>query len=185
MSTTKTQTGVSKATATSVISQSIPLNAKVGAMGYRIGTTDRMPGEVSNQPDGFVVLNQSNGNVFQSIGGKWCTLGPIGNLDAIDPTLLPAWKNTVPSGPPGYRVTNTDRTGSADGYPNGFLILNQTTGSAFTVSGGTLSGGVWSGGTWGPGTFSKALTTAWLENEGVTYVRSGNQASMTGKAKIG
>jgi len=188
--TPKTQPGKSNLTATTVVVQDINLNGKVpnsvdllGTMGYRIGVTDREVGTISNEPEGFVVLNTTNGNVFQTINGEWCSLGPIGNFDGIDDTLLPAWHNTIPSGPPGYRVGATDRSGAADGYPNGFLVWNQTNGSVFAVSGGTLSGGVWSGGTWGVGTFTDALKIAWYESEGVSYVKS-NIIQNAGKAKI-
>jgi hypothetical protein len=192
----ETLSGKSNFTATIPISQTTYLDGKVpqtgtnlGTMGYRIGASDRNPGEISNEMEGFVVLNQTNGKVFQTIGGQWCALGSIGNLDFLDPTLLPSWYNNIPNGPSAYRVgcfglDESNYSGAADGYPNGFLVENQSTGNAFVVSGGTETDGVWSGGIWGTGTFSKELQTAWLENEGITYIRSGNMVCITGKAKI-
>jgi hypothetical protein len=199
----KTLGGVSTFTATTPISQATPLNGET--LGYRIGDSDRNPGEVSQESEGFAVLNQTNENVFQTINGKWCALGPIGNLDFLDPNLLPSWRNNIPSGPPGYRVgcfgpDESNYSGTVDGYPNGFLILNQSTGHVFEVQGGTLETGdwlngvwtqnvsgsttAWIGGTWASSTFPAGLLNAWLENEGVTYVKS-NYIASTGTARIG
>jgi hypothetical protein len=181
MSTTKTQSGIANLTATTITPHSISLDGELpsvtnplGTMGYRIGTTDRVVGsDASEVPVGFTILNQTNGKVFQNVGGKWYSLGT--DFDQVDPTLVPAWNNTAPGvgGPgKGYSVTTSDRSGSADGYPNGFLIWNQATGHVFTVSGGSLVGGSWTGGTWGAGTFPDALKTAWYEQEGDLYVDS-------------
>ena len=100
--TPRSQNGKSNLTATSVIPATVSLQGKVpnetdvlGTMEFRIGTTDRNPGELSYAPEGFVILNQTNGNAFQSIGGKWCALGP--NLDDVDPTLLDRWFSTTPT----------------------------------------------------------------------------------------
>jgi hypothetical protein len=192
MSTTKTQTGKSHLTATVITPHSISLNGDepdtdnpLGTMGYRIGTTDRVVGsDASDVPVGFTILNQTNGNVFQNVGGKWYSLGT--NFDQVDPTLYPAWNNTTPGvGGPGvgYNTSTSDRSGSAEGYPNGFLIWNQATGNAFVVSGGSLVGGSWTGGTWGAGTFPDALKTAWREQEGNTYVES-TIIHLYGKSRI-
>lgn len=169
--TTKTQTGKSNLTATTITPQPIYLNGKVphtgidlGTMGYRIGDSDRDVSQPSNAPDDFVVLNQANGNVFISKGNEWYYLGAVDSFDQIDPTLIPAWYNTVPSGPVGYRVGNTDRTvgSSTDGCADGFIVLNLCNGNVFTAT-----GGVWAQ----TGTFSTALMNAWLENEGSLYTR--------------
>ena len=170
MSTTKTQSGIANLTATTITPHSISLDGELpsvtnplGTMGYRIGTTDRVVGsDASEVPVGFTILNQTNGKVFQNVGGKWYSLGT--DFDQVDPTLVPAWNNTAPGvgGPgKGYSVTTSDRSGSADGYPNGFLI----------------------GGTWGAGTFPDALKTAWYEQEGDLYVES-TIIHLPGKSRI-
>jgi hypothetical protein len=179
-----THTGVSKVTATVITPQTIELNGKspdstnpLGTMGYRIGVTDRVVGsDASEVPDGFVILNTTTGNVFQNIGGKWFSLGT--NFDQVDPTLFPAWNNTIPGvGGPGvaYSVTTSSRTigDSAAGYPEGFLVLNQCTGTAFVVSGGV----------WASGTFPPDLLTAWYEQKGDDYVES-TIIHLHGKSRI-
>ena len=154
--TPRSQNGKSNLTATSVIPDTISLQGKVpnetdvlGTMKFRIGTTDRNPGEVSHVPEGFVVYNQTNGNAFQSINGKWCALGP--NLDDVDPTLLDRWFSTTPtyaqwgatvggneiSNESGYSIGVTDRTlGEIANAPENFLVLNLTNGNTFKVVGG-------------------------------------------------
>ena len=105
-------TGTSNFTATTVITETIPIQGKVpdtawdevppvttnpvGTMMFRIGTTDRNPGEDSHAAEGFVVYNSTNGFAFQSINGKWCSLGS-GNIDGIDPTLIDRWFSTTPT----------------------------------------------------------------------------------------
>jgi hypothetical protein len=184
--TPQTHTGVSNVTATVITPQTIELNGKspdstypLGTMGYRIGVTDRVVGsDASEVPAGFVVLNTTNGNVFQNIGGEWFALGAIDSFDQIDPTLIPAWNNTIPgvNGPGvGYSVTTSERTigSAATGYPEGFLVLNQCTGHAFVVSGGL----------WASGSFPSNLLAAWYEQEGVDYVES-TIIHMYGRASI-
>jgi len=48
----------------------IPVNYK--QLGYRIGTSDRPLGEPTPNPEGFLVLNQTNGKVF-----KVCWSAPL------------------------------------------------------------------------------------------------------------
>jgi hypothetical protein len=244
MSTTKTQGGVTHlATAAAPPTPTtIPLNGEI-PLTYRIGTTDRNVMEFSEAPNGFLVFNQTNGNVFQTVqvatttlngnvgvndttivltsgtsfpagstnafiqvetevmnvvaksgntltvkrGQRqttatshlsgatvvykiWTSWGSVGNIDAVDPTLIDRWFNSTPSNPPrprenpdvgpgpgiAYRIGNSDRTigQSADGAPDGFLVLNSTNGKVFVVS-----GGLWAAGS----SFPEALYEAWLE----------------------
>lgn len=113
----------------------IPVNAK--QLGYRIGTSDRILGQATNDPDGFIVLNQTNGNVFEVQGGVWIT-----SPDPFPIDLLDAWYATV-EGIVGYRIGTSDRIlGESTSVPNGFLVYNMTNGNTWIVSGGvwTLSG---------------------------------------------
>jgi Concanavalin A-like lectin/glucanases superfamily len=103
MATTKPQSGTSNFTATTVITETIPLQGKVpsdtepvGTMMFRIGNTDRNPGEASGTAEGFVVANANNGNAFQSINGQWCALG-AGNIGGVDPTFIDRWYSTTPT----------------------------------------------------------------------------------------
>jgi len=52
---------------------------------YRIGTSDRVIGEATAAPNGFMVLNQTNGNVFVVVAGVWAAGGPF------PPDVLAAW----------------------------------------------------------------------------------------------
>ena len=157
MSTTKPQSGKSNITATTIITGTIPLQGNVpndthplGTMMFRIGNTDRNAGEVSNVADGFVVVNSTNGNAFQSINGKWCSLGS-GNIDGVDPTFMDRWYSTTPTyaqwgatvggneivNEHGYAIGTSDRTlGEVANAPENFLVLNRTTGVTFKVVGG-------------------------------------------------
>jgi hypothetical protein len=136
----------------------ISLNGKP-PLGYRIGTTDRTIGAPAlntitppigtpvSYPEGFLVLNTTNGNVFEVVGGVWAA----GTMDA---TLLAAWKaETVINSGVGYRIGTTDRElGAATDAPAGFLVLNTTNNAVFESS-----GGVWVDG----GVFPAALLEAW------------------------
>lgn len=62
--TTKTQSSISHITAYTITPTSISLNGE--RLEYRIGTSDRTIGAFSDAPNGFLVLNQTNGKVFQS-----------------------------------------------------------------------------------------------------------------------
>ena len=154
--TPRSQNGKSNFTATSVIPSTISLQGKVpndtdvlGTIGFRFGTTDRNPGEVSNVPDGFVVLNQTTGNAFQSIDGKWCALGS--DLDSVNPTLLDRWFSTTPTyaqwgatvggneiaNEMGYCIVTSDRQiGGVSDAPENFLVYNITNGNTFKSVGG-------------------------------------------------
>jgi hypothetical protein len=278
MSTTKTQGGVTKigTAAAKPSATTISLNGEV-PLSYRIGTTDRSVMEFSDSPDGFLVFNQTNGNVFQSVqvasttitsglsatdttvhltsgtsfpvgstnafiqienevmnvtqksgntltvvrGQRnttatshasgttavykiWTSWGSIGNIDAVDPTLIDRWFNSTPTNPlrsrqspdagpgPGiaYRIGSSDRQigASADGAPDGFLVLNSTNGKVFVVS-----GGLWAA----AGIFPEDLYEAWLEEwiptgfsvtsktqTGLSRVRQRVQRTQTGKTKV-
>lgn len=57
--------------------------------GYRIGTTDRVIGSPTTASNGFVVINSTNGNIFQAASGLW---GIVNGL--YNPTnIIAAWKN--------------------------------------------------------------------------------------------
>jgi hypothetical protein len=131
---------------------SIPLNGDI-PLGYRIGTSDRTLGAATDgEADGFLVLNQTNNNVFVAQGGVWVDGG------TFDADLLAAWYATVQgTNPPGsgYAIGMSDRTlgDPVDGEAEGFLVLNLTNNNVFLVQ-----GGVWVDG----GTFPSDLLAAWL-----------------------
>lgn len=110
--------------------------ANINQFGYRIGITDRTDGEATDTAEGFVVLNQTNGNVFTVTGGVWV----LGGTFPAD--LYEAWFATVDGTQ--YRIGNTDRTiGDDSNAPEGFLVLNQTNGNVFeSVSGLWADGGI-------------------------------------------
>ena len=48
-------------------------------LGYRIGESDRPIGQTTPDPEGFVVLNQQNNNLFIVSGGIWASAGTFPN----------------------------------------------------------------------------------------------------------
>jgi len=177
-----TQSGKSNITATTVITETtISLQGitpndtyPLGTMMFRIGVTDRNPGEVSNVTDGFVVVNSTNGNAFQSINEKWCSLGS-GNIDGVDPTFIDRWYSTTPTyaqwgatvggneivNEYGYSIGTSDRTlGDAADAPENFLVLNLATGVTFKVVGGV----------WTSNVFPSELLDVWYDSVVVTKI---------------
>lgn len=128
----------------------IPLNGPA-PLGYRIGNSNRPVGQAASDPEGFVVLNMSTGEVFTVTAGVWVSGG------TFDTTLLAAWyaATTSNAGPgEGYRIGTTDRPlGQPTTAPEGFLVLNTTTNAVFKSH-----NGVWIDG----GVFPSALLAAWL-----------------------
>ena len=202
VTTTKSQHAVTKVGApAAVVPTTIPLNAKnsPGSPGitqdhvgspimYRIGINDIDDGPATGFPDGFVHFNQTNGKAWQAVGGVWSYWGPVGNLDAIDPTLIDRWYSTLPAyaqsaatvggnaiqNQSGYRIGVSDRTlGETADAPEGFLVYNQTNSKTFKVQ-----GGMWVDG----GTFPTALFAAWLDSA-VSYTKT-NNVFTTGSARI-
>jgi hypothetical protein len=120
----------------------------------------------------------------------WTAWGSVGDLDAVDSTLIDRWFNTIPTYPlrsrqdpdvgpgPGipYRIGTTDRTIGADaeGAPDGFLVLNKANNKIFVVTAGK----------WAAATeFPNELYNAWLER----WVPSGSvitSKSQSGTTKV-
>lgn len=123
----------------------IPLNGKT--LNYRIGQTDRILGDPTTEPEGFLVYNLSTATAFQVSGGVWVSA-------VMDADLLASWyAETQANTGIGYRVGTTDRTlGAPTSAPTGFLVLNTTNNTCFRAQ-----GGVWVDG----GVFPVALLTAW------------------------
>jgi len=118
---TKTQTGQSK----------LQLGVNGPSLGYRIGTSDRPLGDATSDPEGFIVLNTTNGNTFKVSGGIWVTGG------TFPVYLYDNWLASTPAVATGtYRVGNSDRSG-ATSTPNNFIVINQTNSKVFQVSGGS------------------------------------------------
>ncbi len=117
-------------------------------LSYRIGTTDRPLGDPAiGYPEGFLVLNTTSGDTFEVSGGVWTS----GTMDADQ---LAAWYATTQAYEAiGYRIGTTDRPlGEPTDAPEGFLVLNTTSGDTFEAS-----GGVWVTG----GAFPSDLLDAW------------------------
>ena len=49
--------------------------------GYRIGESDRIIGDSTADPEGFIVLNQQNGKLFLVAGGIWTDGGTFSNAN--------------------------------------------------------------------------------------------------------
>lgn len=110
----------------------IPVNYK--QLGCRIGTSDRPLGEPTPNPEGFLVLDQTNGKVFKVEG---CVLVHGG---AFPGNILAAWYASA--GVVGYRIETSDRDiGAVTQSPEGFFVLNTTNGKTFVVQGGVWADG--------------------------------------------
>lgn len=103
-------------------------------LGYRIGTSDRPLGDTTASPDGFIVLNLTNGNTFEASGGFWISGG------TFPAYLYDAWLATIPGvAVNGYRVDTLDRTdqiGQSTASPEGFFVINSTTNTVLQVVSG-------------------------------------------------
>lgn len=127
----------------------IPVNGT--RLTYRIGTTDRVIGQTTDTPENFIVLNETNGNTFKVVAGKWAAGG------VFPSDLKAAWYGTTPgleaTAAFGYRIGMSDRIlGNPTNAPEGFLVLNMTNSKVFKAQ-----GGVWVDG----GAFPADLLEAW------------------------
>lgn len=108
----------------------IPLNGPA-PLGYRITTRDRSGSTAA--PDNFILLNQTDNDVFEAEGGTWESTSPFPAY------LLDAWFATIPGiAPPGqgYRIGTSDRSGPT-ATPNNFIVINTTNNKVFQVQSGS------------------------------------------------
>jgi hypothetical protein len=128
-----------------------PVNGK--RLTYRIGKTDRVIGEDTDSPEDFIVLNETNGNTFKVVGGKWAAGG------VFPADLRAAWYGTTTGKETmtafGCRIGTTDRVlGGATEAPDGFLVINTTNNKVFRAQ-----SGVWVDG----GAVPAELLSAWQQ----------------------
>lgn len=155
------------------------LNANTPPLQYRIGETDRTIGGATAAPNGFSVLNLTNGKIFVAQSAVWTDGGTITAPNVANPfdfqqllgqwyatnytnlttaNLKPALKEDTSgniTGGAGYRIGTSDRTvGSTANAPEGFVVLNTTNNKVYQVQ-----SGLWQSIT----TFPSDLQTAWDE----------------------